>query len=41
MKNGGPDDSDKIIESPSDGGDARGVRLSTWKQDINLEEIIL
>ena len=41
MKNGSPDDSDKIMESPSDGGDARGARLSTWKQDINLEEIIL
>ena len=30
-----------IRKAPSDGGGARGVRLSTWKQDINVEEIIL
>ena len=28
-------------ESPSDGGGVKGATLSTEKQDINLEEIIL
>ena len=28
-------------ESPSDGGGVKGASLSTEKQDINLEEIIL
>ena len=28
-------------ESPSDGGGVKGAALSTEKQDINLEEVIL
>ena len=30
-----------LKESPSDGGGVKGASLSTEKQDINLEEIIL